>query len=221
MLGGDSRTGSSSTARPSTLAAAGSRPTTGCCSGAACRPASSGVRKGDEQYLIPDEADPVPPPGTAVQGRGGGRAAYRADAHPLRAARAVRSRVPRLRLAGHRREHGAVHRPGWTSTCPRSRPGSRRRSRPPATRRSRPGGGSTCGCCRGPRRSPSPTSSAPRPTSSRRTCPGRPHRRHRRAGPAGRRRHPRGLDQPDRPDRGRQDREQGQGLPPPADPDRD
>lgn len=27
-----------------------------------------GVRKGDEVYLIPDEADPVPPPGTPVRG---------------------------------------------------------------------------------------------------------------------------------------------------------
>ena len=28
----------------------------------------AGTRKGDEQYLIPDESDPLPPPGTAVRG---------------------------------------------------------------------------------------------------------------------------------------------------------
>ena len=28
----------------------------------------AGTRKGDEQYLIPDEGDPLPPPGTAVRG---------------------------------------------------------------------------------------------------------------------------------------------------------
>ena len=39
-------------------------------------------------------------------------------------------------------------------------------------------------------------------------------------GPAGGRRHPRRVHPPGRPDRGRQDREQGQGLPPPAHPHR-
>ena len=49
---------------------------------------------------------------------------------------------------------------------------------------------------------------------------GGPDHRHRGPGPAGGRRHPRRLHQAGRPDRGRQDREQGQGLPPPAHPHR-
>ena len=61
-------TGSCSTARRSIPGAAASRPTTACCSGAGCRPASPGRRKGDEHYLIPAEGDPLPPPGTAVRG---------------------------------------------------------------------------------------------------------------------------------------------------------
>ena len=69
-----------------------------------------GARKGDDLYLIPAEGDPVPPPGTAVRGAVEDDAAHRAHAHPLRAARALRCGVPRLRLAGHRRQHGAVRR---------------------------------------------------------------------------------------------------------------
>ena len=119
---------------------------------------------------------PVPDPGRRRPGaaagdrgarRGRGRPAHRADADALGPARAVRRRLPRLRLAGDRRQHGAVLGPDGLRPAAAARRASGTRSRRPATPRSRPAAGSTCGCCPATTRSRSPTSSAPRPTWSR------------------------------------------------------
>ena len=154
-----------------------------------------GARKGDDLYLIPAEGDPLPPAGTRGARRGRGRPADRADAHPLRPARAVRRGVPRLRRAGDRRQHGAAARRGWTSTCPRCRAGFKDAvARPASTPRSQADRRDRRhGCCRGTRRSRCPTSSGPRPTCCRRRQGGA-DRRHRRARHAGRRRDARRLD---------------------------
>src|ERR1700750_2146939 len=56
------------TVRPSIRAVAVSRPTTGCCSGAACRLTSWAPGKGDDLYLIPAEGEPLPAVGSAVRG---------------------------------------------------------------------------------------------------------------------------------------------------------
>ena len=60
--------GSCWTGPPSTRAVGVSRPTTACCSGAACRLRIVDARKGGDLYLIPAEGDPVPPAGSAVRG---------------------------------------------------------------------------------------------------------------------------------------------------------
>ena len=48
--------------------AAGSPRTTACCCGAASQTRIVDVRRGDDQYLVPLDGDPLPPAGTAVRG---------------------------------------------------------------------------------------------------------------------------------------------------------
>ena len=178
-----------------------------------------GARKGDDLYLIPAEGDPLPPAGTAVRGALVRRAPDRADAHPLRPARAVRRGVPRLRGAGHRRQHGAADRSdGLQPARPAGRLPGRGRGR---VQRRDPGRPAHRRARAAPGRGVRPARHHPdrhQPGAAR--GQGRARGRHRGPGPAGGRRHPRRVDPPGRPDRGRQDREQGQGLPPPAHPRR-
>ena len=129
----------------------------------------AGTRKGDELYLIPVEGDPVPPPGTAVRGalddeRRTALMRTHSGLHVLH-----RRRVPGLRGAGDRRQHGAADRadglrPGRGAgrlQGPGRRGGQRRDRRGPADR-----GEDAAGRAR---RSRSPTSSGRRPTCCRPT----------------------------------------------------
>ena len=70
-------------------------------------------------------------------------------AHPHRAARAVRGDLERVGHAGHRRQHGAACRPGWTSSSTRCPRASAPRSRSWSTPSSRPTARSRCRSCRG------------------------------------------------------------------------
>ena len=156
---------SCSTARPSIPGGGGQPPDHGVLLWQGVQTRIVGTRKGDDLYLIPAEGDPVPPPGTAVARRDRGRAAQHADAYPLRAARAVRRGVPRLRRAGHRRQHGAGRGPDGLQPA-RGPAGFKGTLEERSTPRSPPTGRSRYGSCPAPRRWPCPTSSGPRPSSS-------------------------------------------------------
>ena len=126
-----------------------------------------GARKGDDLYLIPAEGDPLPPPGTAVRGavEDERRTALMRTHSGLHVLCGVVFRdfgalvtggnmEPLARADGLQPAAGARGLP----RC--GRVGVQRRGRAPT-------GGSTSGCCRGRRRSPCQTSSAPPPTWSR------------------------------------------------------
>ena len=105
------RTASCWTGPRSTPAAGGQPPDHGTLLWGGVQTRIVGARRGDDLVLVPADGRP----GAADRHRGPrgrrGRATYGTDAHPLRAAPALRRRLPRLRLAGDGRQHGAARGP--------------------------------------------------------------------------------------------------------------
>ena len=153
-----------------------------------------GVRKGDDLESDAGRGRPHPAYRHRCPRRGRGRAAYGADAHPLGSAPALGGRVPRLRLARHRRQHGAARgadglQPprgarGLQGPCRRGVRGRGRR---------RPGDrGHQLAARRGVLDASRPDPDRDEPAAARPR--GRAHRRHRRSRHPGRWRHPRRVD---------------------------
>ena len=203
------------TAPPSTQAAEGSRPTTACCSGAACRPASSGTSQGRRLRLLAAEGDPVPPVGTAVRGavEDDRRTSLMRTHSGLHLLSGVVFRD--FGCAGHRRKHGALEA-RMDFNLPEVPEGFKDRVAEACAEEVAPTAPSRCRTCHGKRLSRSrhhPYGYEPAAAQSR----GRAHCRHRRARHSGRRRHPCRLDPSDRRHRGREGGEQGKGISPTAD----